>query len=303
MNARLQQQQRRFMRPDAGRYLRPDIGRYLAPERKWDGQPRIEAGEEGGGQFTFGAQNDLRSSGADRARVQIDAPMWYDGDRNSRGDGDDDQLADDAVQHLEEIVVSASRDDKGGVEGEAGEGDWTNSSDDRRIGHNSKNYLQDAPEIPQSMPSTREARMAFVRAAASWLVGLSAIAVSTFFGLLNQVDEIARLSHMIRTANDPPSSLEKLQRRAQGPGEPGYENHHIVNQHRHNLDKFGDSRLQAPENVVRIPQLKHIELSRWYATKNPRYGGRSPQEVLRSMSWEEQTQIGLERLRYFKVLE
>ncbi len=120
---------------------------------------------------------------------------------------------------------------------------------------------------------------------------------------LDQVDEIGRLSNMIRTANDPPSSFEELQRRAQTPSEPGYENHHIVNQHQYNRNKFGNSRIQSLANVVRIPQLKHIELSRWYATKSPRFGGRSPQEAMRDMSWEEQTRIGLERLRDMKVLK
>jgi hypothetical protein len=171
------------------------------------------------------------------------------------------------------------------------------------MGHNKGPDLDGAPEIPQSMPKTTAERMSFVRAAASWLFGRSAIGIAAFFGLLDQVEDIARLSHMIRTANDPPAPLGQLQRRAEGPSEPGYHDHHIVNQHQYNRDRFGDARIEQRANVVRIPQLKHIELSRWYATKNPDYGGKSPQEVLRDMSWEEQTWIGLERLRHFKVLE
>ncbi|MGM4918760.1 hypothetical protein [Tardiphaga sp. 813_E8_N1_3] len=269
MTAWLKHQQRRFMRPDAGRYLRSDVGRYLAPERKWEGQPRIEAGEDGGGQFTYGLQYGGTSYDGDRPRVTLISKP--DGERSEQ-----DYRFD---------------------------GGWLGSLVPPGIGHNSEGELEGAPEIPQSMPETREERMSFVRSAASWLFGRSAIAIGAFFGLLDQVEEIGRLSHMIRTANDPPSSLDDLQRRAQGPSEPGYENHHIVNQHSGNRAKFGDSRIEAPENVVRIPQLKHIELSRWYATKNSRFGGRSPQEVLREMSWEEQTRIGLEQLRHFKVLE
>jgi hypothetical protein len=273
MNAWLLYQQRRFMRQDGARYLRPDIGRYLASERKWEGQPRVGAGGPDGGQFTFGVQSDEASSETDRPRVQIDAPMWYDSDRDGAGEGDD------YLDHL-----------------------WPASSPPG-MGHNQGPELDGAPEIPQSMPQTREERMAFVRAAASWLFGRSAIGVAAFFGLLDQVDDIATLSHMIRTANDPPAPLGELQRRAQRPSEPGYHDHHVVNQHQYNRNRFGDDRVDQPANLVRIPHLKHIELSRWYATKNLEYGGKSPQEVLRNMSWEEQTWIGLERLRYFKVLE
>ncbi len=280
-DAYLQRQQQRFMRPDAVRYLRPDAARFARPaiaeprllEMKWDGQPRIEEGE-GQGRFTFGRQNEDTGEGSGPPRVYI---------TGREGTGPDAGL--------------------GNGDGDQGSELWFGSLLPPGIGHNSGGELEGAPEIPQEMPETREERMSFVRAAASWLFGRSAIAVGTFFSLLDQVDQIGRLSHMIRTANDPPASLEELQRRAQTSSEPGYENHHIVNQHSGNRAKFGDSRIEAPENVVRIPQLKHIELSRWYATKNSRFGGRSPQEALREMSWEEQTRIGLEQLRHFKVLE
>jgi hypothetical protein len=275
MNAWLHHQQCRFMRPDSARYLRPDHRRYGLPERKWDGQPRIDKDESGGGRFTFGLQYGGTFYDGDRPRVEL-----LSNSSSGNDDQDDDEQDDGANQDI-----------------------WLASAEGPGIGHNSEGEPEAAPDIPESMPKTSEDRMAFVRAAASWLFGRSAIVVSAYFGLLDQVDEIARLSHMIRSANDPPSSLSKLQSRAQGPGEPGYENHHIVNQHLYNRNKFGDARIEAPANVVRIPKLKHIELSRWYAKANPQYGGRSPQQALRDMSWEEQTSIGIERLRYFKVLE
>lgn len=273
MSAWLFHQQRRFMRPDGARYLRPNIARYLAPERKWDGQPRIASGSTDGGQFTFGTQGEDEPS-TENTRVYIFTPRDFQSEGEGEGSGDESD-----ADHL-----------------------WLASSPPG-IGHNKGPELDGAPEIPQNMPETREERMAFVRAAASWLFGRSAIGVAAFFGLLDQVDNIATLSHMIRTANDPPSPLGQLQRRAEGPSEPGYHDHHIVNQHQYNRNRFGDARVDQPGNVVRIPQLKHIELSKWYATRNPEYGGRSPQEVLRDLSWERQTEIGLERLRYFKVLE
>jgi hypothetical protein len=254
MSAWLQQKLRRFMRPDAGRYLRPDHARYVSLQRKWDGQPRIEAGDIDGGQFTYGLQYEGTSYGGDQPVVYISTPP------------DQEQVP------------------------------------EYGIGHNSSSF-DDPPNIPQTMPNTREARMGFVRAAASWLFGRSAIAVSVYFGLLDQVDRISSLTDMIKTANDPPSSLEDLQRRAQNPSERGYANHHIVNQHNANRNKFGDARIDAPANVVRIPQLKHIELSRWYATKNPKFGGRSPQQALRDMNWEEQTRIGLDALKDLGIVK
>ena len=56
-------QRRRFMRPDAERCIRPDAQRFFRPgafesfiaqhlERKYDGQPRVPAGNPGGGRWT-----------------------------------------------------------------------------------------------------------------------------------------------------------------------------------------------------------------------------------------------------------
>lgn len=154
-DAYLQRQQQRFMRPDAGRYLRPDAARFGKPlvaepqllETKWDGQPRIEEGE-GEGRFTFGRQNEGEGDGSGRPRVYI-TRRDDTGTDTGLGDGD------------------------GSQGGEL----WLGSFVPPGIGHNSEGELEGAPEIPQDMPETREERMSFVRAAASWLFGRSAIAV------------------------------------------------------------------------------------------------------------------------------
>lgn len=290
-NVYLRHQQQRFMRADAARYLCLDAARFLKPgseradiypalARKYrQDQERVPAGQFGAGRFADeDGVTDGNTQSEARPRVYITRTIGA-GEDGSGDGGQNSGLGNDLDNFL--LVAAGSPG----------------------IGHNSGSQPEEPPEIPQSLPPTREERMSFVRAAASWLFGRSAIAAGAFFGLLDQVEQLGSLSQMIRTANDPPSPLEELQRRAQTPSEPGYHDHHVVNQHGGNRSKFGDRRIDAPENVVRIPQLKHIEISRWYATKNSRFGGRTPQEALREMSWEEQTRIGLEQLRHFKVLE
>jgi len=63
------------------------------------------------------------------------------------------------------------------------------------------------------------------------------------------------------------------------------------------------NRIDSRENRVRIPTLKHIDVSRWYSTKNEKYGGLSPRDYLRDKDWEEQMRIGLDILREYRVLQ
>jgi hypothetical protein len=61
---------------------------------------------------------------------------------------------------------------------------------------------------------------------------------------------------------DGPKSLEELQAAAQSPSEVGYEDHHIVEQATANPDGSEDVLMGAPENLARIPTMKHWELNR-----------------------------------------
>ena len=66
-SAWLRHQQQRWLRPDAARWIRPDAARFLAPgadvaeafpalSRKYNpNQPRVPAGDPGGGQWTDGS--------------------------------------------------------------------------------------------------------------------------------------------------------------------------------------------------------------------------------------------------------
>ena len=97
----VEHQRRRFMRPDAQRYIRPDAQRFFRPgtfesfvaqhlERKYDGQPRVPAGNPEGGQWTdeggAGGRNDPRIiSDADPEAVRPGSQ--YAQNRTGRGGG------------------------------------------------------------------------------------------------------------------------------------------------------------------------------------------------------------------------
>jgi hypothetical protein len=161
------------------------------------------------------------------------------------------------------------------------------------------------PPIPAKRPETTEERMKFVRQAARWLrvVGRLSSAADIFLGALDQAEDLKRLTSVIKTANDPPGTLEELQARAQLPSEAGYEDHHIVGQFAQNRLQFGDTRIDSPENNVRIPTLKHLEINGWYSRPNDRFGGLSPRDYLRGKNWDEQMSVGLDALRNEGVLK
>ena len=131
----------------------------------------------------------------------------------------------------------------------------------------------------------------------------AAPAVDAFFGGLDQVKEINALTGAIKSANDPAKTLEELQEPVGSDSQGGYHDHHIVGQHAENRQRFGDDLIDSRENLVRIPVLKHIDISAWYSTRNDDFGGLSPRDYLRDKGWDEQMRVGLDRLRYYKVLK
>lgn len=84
---------------------------------------------------------------------------------------------------------------------------------------------------------------------------------------------------------------------------PGFDNHHIVEQTPARQDGFPESRIRGPDNVVRIPTYRHWEITAWYATKNPKFGGLSPRDFLRGQSWETRMEVGKEALILHGVLK
>ena len=68
-------------------------------------------------------------------------------------------------------------------------------------------------------------------------------------------------------------------------------------------DHYSRAQTEAPENLVRIPRLKHWELNGWYSAKNEDFGNVTPRAYLRGKSWEERVKVGEFALRKFEVLQ
>lgn len=60
--------------------------------------------------------------------------------------------------------------------------------------------------------------------------------------------------------------------------------------------------MDGPENLVRIPTLKHWELNRWFEKPNQAYDGLTPREYVKGKDREARLEVGLEGLRAVGVL-
>ena len=101
----------------------------------------------------------------------------------------------------------------------------------------------------------------------------------------------------IELYRDPPKSLEELQDAVSRPA-PGYEIHHIVEQ----KSAGDDPRVHTPENLVRIPTLKHRQINGWYGRKNHEYPP-NPRQRIRGWTWEQRREFGLKALIDHGVLK
>jgi hypothetical protein len=66
--------------------------------------------------------------------------------------------------------------------------------------------------------------------------------------------------------------------------------------------KITQKEIDAPGNRVRIPILKHYEITKWYGQSNEKYGDLSPRQYLAEKSAEEHERVGREALLLFGVL-
>jgi hypothetical protein len=187
-------------------------------------------------------------------------------------------------------------------------GRWSGGSDGSvrppDVGHNQGPPLEDPPKIPKAEPPTAKAKNDFLKAAARWLAAARALGarVSGFIAAYQALSWLDTDRPFIESYQDPPKSLEELQDAAQGPRQRGYHDHHIAEQDAAREAGFPEEMVDGPENKVRIPALKHWEITGWYMTKNEKFGGRSPREYLHDQEWAERRRVGLEALIEHKVL-
>src|SRR5258708_36283472 len=101
---------------------------------------------------------------------------------------------------------------------------------------------------------------------------------------------------------DSPKSYEELKAVSDEPTRAGYQNHHIVGQGDYNSD-IDESLIESDDNIVRIPEYKHIEINAYYQRPDPNLDGMAPRDYLKGKSFEEQLEFGKKVLRDFGVMQ
>jgi len=101
---------------------------------------------------------------------------------------------------------------------------------------------------------------------------------------------------------DPPKSYEELKAAASEPTRLGYQNHHIVGQGDYNSD-IDEALIQSEDNIVRIPEYKHIEINAYYQRPSPLTGGIPPRDFYANKPFAEQLVFGKDVLMRFGVMK
>ena len=176
-------------------------------------------------------------------------------------------------------------------------GQWT--SDGASASTRSRLYAAAGlPRIPQQRPPASKERTVIAKAVAIWLAekGIAA------------ADVVAKSSWLyyaipyISSYLDAPKSLEELQDAVATP-QTGYDVNHIVEQSSAVADGYPRKLVEAPDNLVRLPTMKHWEINAWYQTRSPDFQDMSPRDYLRYKDWDERRRVGLEALVRYGVLK
>lgn len=176
------------------------------------------------------------------------------------------------------------------------------------IGDNSDKF-NDAPELPKEEPQPEE-RYEMVKGIGQELD--EALAAGAVLWIQNYLQGLVTIGwlmsaptyyyYQLKANLDPPETLEELQDAVATPTW-GYQIHHIVELESGPGEGVSDDLLTSRANEVRIPEMKHKEISDWYQTQNKDYGGLSPRDYLRGKSWDERYRLGIQKLIDFGVLE
>jgi hypothetical protein len=167
-----------------------------------------------------------------------------------------------------------------------------------RIGDNGGPPL-DPPQPPKE-PKDKPSRLQAAKTLAKQLLRRA----GPIGALLTAIEVAEHYSEIpsITSYQDAPKTLSELQQNA-GKRRPGYEDHHIVEQGAGGHEGFSRSQIDSSDNVVSVPKYKHHEITGWYNTKDPQFGGLTPREYLRGKDWAEQVRVGHYAMRKFGVLK
>jgi len=269
------------VRSDAHRFAPPGEARLLQrPDARWDplgaaerkynpDQPRVPAGSSDGGQWTT-------ASSGDGISILVPAGGLVSDDANSGVfDGFDDSTDSSELDGL--------ADGDGILDGVQLAGDIPTGDS--------------PPEIPEERPATSAERTSFLKIAAGRVA--SGLALDA---LVARAPWLLARASLIETFNDAPKSLEELQQ-AVATYRLGTDVHHIVEKSSAATSGFSSDLIDSPENLVRIPRLKHQEINAWYQTRNPDFNGLTPRQYLSGRNWDVRRSIGKTALRNHGVLK
>jgi hypothetical protein len=160
------------------------------------------------------------------------------------------------------------------------------------------------PEIPKDRPPRASLRWPVVREVARWVlfIGLQETPVGPILDVIQAAQWIYEYAPYVQAYVDGPKTLEELQSATSEP-KGGYDVHHMVERTPALNDGFSTAKVDAPENLVRIPTLKHWQINGWYSAKNEDFGYLTPRAHLRGKSWEERMAVGKFALKKFGVLQ
>jgi hypothetical protein len=269
--------------------VRAELARRRALDAKYSPtQPRIPPGNPRGGQWTNrnGGQGTAQVIGQDAAQGDLASLTEPMGNVDIGDVSGSSELGD-----LFNIGPAETRVDGVQLAGDPPDASKTPSDDP-------------PPKIPQRPAG---GMMEFIRDAAEWVARNAvrrAPAVDAFFGGLNQIKELDAITRAIKSANDPAKTLEELQEPIGTKSQRGYEDHHIAEEAAARAAGDPESLIQGRDNRVRIPVLKHIEISRYYSTKVEQEDGTrlSPRDLLKGADFETRREFGLGILRKYGVL-
>lgn len=181
-------------------------------------------------------------------------------------------------------------------------GQWTDANGNGASVPQSRIYAAGwLPKIPDRRPPTSRERTAVAKAVA--IIAAEAGVAATAVG-----ETIAKSSWLyyalpsIVSYLDAPKSLDEL-RQDVSISKSGYDRHHIVEQSSAEEAGYPRKMIDGPDNLVRIPRMKHWEINAWYQTRNRLYDDLSPREYLSGKDWDERKKVGIEALTKFGVLK
>lgn len=157
------------------------------------------------------------------------------------------------------------------------------------------------PTIPRQRPPNSPERTAIAKAVAIAIVE-AGVEASDILEKVKQASWLYAVWPTIVSYTDAPQTLGELQRNALT-ARAGYDRHHIAEQSAAEEAGYPRKRIDAPENIVSVPRMKHWEINAWYQTRTEEFGRLTPREYLSGKDWNERQRVGLIALRKFGVLK